>query len=257
MKKSPFPGMDPFLEGSVWHAVHNGLIYQLATMLSEKVPDDLFVDTEVKTILVDEIGEEFRQMYPDVAVYNARRDDEQIVQEPVEAYGSAPATLTIAHLPVKTQSLKIIELGSRRVITTIEVVSPVNKFGQGYADYQSKVEDKQLAGVNVLEVDLIRRGKRKYPATNRESAPYVVQLFEAANHRTKVWLLQLNERLPELAIPLRHNDQAVRIDLQSALNTFYAERRMGKLMDYGAEVPPPELTEAQRIQVNELLSDYR
>jgi len=238
--------MDPFLEGSIWHAVHNGLIYQLAAMLSDVVPDDLFVDTEVKTILVDEIGTEFRQMYPDVAVYNTKKENSDRVEDPAKAYGNTyPETLTINHLPIKTQTIKVIELESRRIISTIEVVSPVNKFGQPYEDYESKIQDLQLAGINVLKIDLIRRGKRRYEETSRSVAPYCIQLFRAAAHKSSIWLVQLEERLPEVQFPLRHRDVPVSLDLQLALDTFYEDRKLGKRIDYRATPPEPAMTIAQ------------
>lgn len=238
--------MDPFLEGSIWHAVHNGMIYQLAAMLSEAVPDDLFVDTEVKTILVDEIGTEFSQMYPDVAIYNANRDNNGGVSEPDSSYGTPfPETIIINHLPVKTQAIKVIEIESRRVVSTIEVVSPVNKFGQGFEDYEEKINELHLAGVNVLEIDLIRRGKRRYDETRREVAPYCVQLFKAATHRTGIWLIQLNNILPTIQFPLRHRDKPVLLDLQQALDTFYQDRKLWKRINYGTEAPPPAMSETE------------
>ena len=246
--------MDPYLEGSIWHAVHNGLIYQLAKTLSDHVPDDLFVDTEVKTILVDEIGAEYQQMYPNVAVYKRRADDSGIINEPPHEYGGAePATLTISHLPIKTQSIKVIEIESRRVITAVEVISPVNKFGFGFEEYENKVDALHTAGVNVLEIDLIRRGKRRYQETSRQVAPYCITLFEALRHASSIWLLQLLDPLPTIKVPLRGHDSPVPIDLQEALSKFYADRKLGKRIDYTQATPPPKLTAKEQASISTLL----
>ena len=43
---SPFPGMDPYLEGSLWPDVHGSLIYTIRAGLSAKLPKGYFANID-------------------------------------------------------------------------------------------------------------------------------------------------------------------------------------------------------------------
>lgn len=48
---NPFPGMDPYLEGSLWNVVHRNLIDELARQLMTKLPDRYLALTEERIVL--------------------------------------------------------------------------------------------------------------------------------------------------------------------------------------------------------------
>jgi hypothetical protein len=53
--KSPFPGMDPFLEDKVeWPSVHAWLIVEISNQLAEAVAPDFFVRIEQRVYIVSE-----------------------------------------------------------------------------------------------------------------------------------------------------------------------------------------------------------
>ncbi len=64
--KSPFPGMDPYLEQS-WRDVHAALIIYSRDQLQDQLPGDLYARVEERIVL--ESGEALHQArYPDVRV---------------------------------------------------------------------------------------------------------------------------------------------------------------------------------------------
>src|SRR5262249_25798448 len=64
--KSPFPGMDPYLEQS-WRDVHAALIIYSRDQLQSQLPGDLYARVEERIVL--ESDEAWRQSrYPDVRV---------------------------------------------------------------------------------------------------------------------------------------------------------------------------------------------
>ena len=77
----------------------------------------------------------------------------------------APAEPIVIHLdnePVTEGYIEIVDVKSgHRVITSIEVLSPANKHaGEGQRLFLQKREDMKRAGVNMVEIDLLRGGDR-------------------------------------------------------------------------------------------------
>ena len=59
--KSPFPGMDPFIEASgLWREFHDRLIGELEQALSSRVPEQYFVRLNARSYLVldDQVQEQ-------------------------------------------------------------------------------------------------------------------------------------------------------------------------------------------------------
>ena len=67
--KSPFPGMDPYLE-LYWQGFHGKLVYSAGDILNSRLPDDLIADTEERVDIETE-SEEFGVIFQDVRVTHA------------------------------------------------------------------------------------------------------------------------------------------------------------------------------------------
>src|SRR5271156_6064588 len=91
--KSPFPGMDPYLE-SFWGDVHTSLITYARNQLRVQLPPDLRVRVEEQVAVQVASGDngpvtERRRFYPDVRVVEQPRGGEQpsvataVVAEPL------------------------------------------------------------------------------------------------------------------------------------------------------------------------------
>ena len=135
--KSPFPGMDPYLEGH-WGDVHTRLMVYASNQINAQLPSDLQARVE-ETLSVVQDDEPARRIYPDV----------RIVEQPGEPYGgpseataavAEPYVVTVEDEPQTWRHLEIVDASvGDRVVTIIEILSPANKIGlQGQLDYLRK-----------------------------------------------------------------------------------------------------------------------
>jgi hypothetical protein len=107
--KSPFPGMDPYLE-SHWRDIHHSFLTYARDALQEHLPGDLRARLEER-VFVEPDFDEARSIYP---------------------------------------ALRVIEL-----------LSESNKYpGEGQSQYLRKQREYLLGRVSLVEIDLLRSGKR-------------------------------------------------------------------------------------------------
>jgi Protein of unknown function (DUF4058) len=74
--KSPFPGMDPFIEDcGLWSDFHTKLIGEIERTLAVTLPERYFIQTGERSyvVLAGTDGKEERPFYPDVGVEVAER----------------------------------------------------------------------------------------------------------------------------------------------------------------------------------------
>ncbi|MBI4770320.1 MAG: DUF4058 family protein, partial [Chloroflexi bacterium] len=144
-------------------------------------------------------------------------------------------------------NVEIRDVARNRLVTAIEILSPANKRGPGLDNYRVKRDRLRQAGVHVLEIDLLRRGVRLWPAEYLPDSPYLAVLLRAGNQRAEVWLIGLRENLPVLPVPLRYPDPDTPLDLQAALSVIYDEARYDLTLSYEAPPPPPSLAQADAL----------
>src|SRR5262249_17288735 len=71
LMKSPFPGMDPYIEAcGLWGDFHSSLIVAIKNGLAEAAPEHYLVGTQERSslVLVEQEGKEAHPFYPDVTV---------------------------------------------------------------------------------------------------------------------------------------------------------------------------------------------
>ena len=85
---SPYPGMDPYLEGYLWPDVHHRLATQISDQLTPQLRPRYVAHIEIQVVVDDEPEGEVGIMYPDVEVVRARR--QPTLSDPV-AVGGATA----------------------------------------------------------------------------------------------------------------------------------------------------------------------
>src|SRR5438105_15800120 len=74
MRKSPFAGMDPYIESSgLWRNFHANLMIKIQDALADVVPRHYLVRAEERSylLLAVEEGKEVREFFPDVRVIDA------------------------------------------------------------------------------------------------------------------------------------------------------------------------------------------
>ena len=252
--ESPFPGMDPWLEGHVWPDVHHGLAFVFKEQLVAKVVPKYFVRVETYTVEDTTPQEEVGIMYPDVEILKKQPEPHRPTKQGAGGIEVlTPATMIIPR-PVIEVNIPVVAIRDRenqQLITAIEVLSPVNKRGKGLDKYREKRQMLHDDGVHLLEVDLLRRGQRplNYPTLPRE-AHYFVMLSRGDRFKTEVWAMTVRDKLPVVPIPLKSPDPDVRLDIGAAFNEVYSRSRYELSVRYDVEPPPPAFSadELQELQ---------
>lgn len=251
--KSPFPGMDPYLEQK-WPAVHARLIVYASNQLNSQLPDDL--EATIEEDLAVRVDDEFvRSVRPDVHVVEASEPD-----TPSNAAGVAVAQALIVKLPPRPERHVAIVDGAGRVITAIEFLSPWNKLGhKGRERYTRKKLDYLAAGINLVEVDLVRQGSYVLAAPDEgipEDArtPYLICVYRnQVPDEVAVYRAPLRERLPIIPVPLRSGEPDVVLQLQLLIDICYRDGRHYRT-DYQRD-PAPALSPNDAAWADKLLRE--
>ena len=258
MSQSPFPGMDPYLEAPlIWEDFHASLAMEirdrLAPGLRPRYIAAVFPRTTYEEIF---IAAKPQTMIPDVGVIYPQRLRETAVQE-YNPIVPPPILGTIAEeVPVKLFTVEIRQVGTDRLVTAIEILSPVNKRKghQAYRDYQDKRRNLARGRVHLLEIDLLRNGER-FPLIEPKlpPAPYFIFLQRAATTTVEIWPLSLTEPIPIVPVPLLDSDPDIPLDIGGAIHAIYERAAYDLRLDYNQPAPLPELpTDALQ-----LLDSYR
>ncbi len=256
--KSPFPGMNPWLEGYLWADLHHELASSIRRQLAPQVKPKYLVRIDTYNYEYYPAEEEVGIVYPDVAVLKKQPD---LLREPAAAtYGLAtPPTLSFPTRQVVEARVPVVEIrdrGNNQLITAIEILSPVNKQKPGIEQYREKREMLYSSGVHLLEIDLLRKGQRPaaYHALPRW-AHYFVMLVRAADARTQVWALTVREKLPILPVPLKSPDPDIWLDLGKALEDAAGQGEYDEAIHYREEPPSPAFSEEDRAWLQSILKE--
>ncbi|MSR56694.1 MAG: DUF4058 family protein [Planctomycetaceae bacterium] len=227
--KSPFPGMDPYLEQH-WGDVHTRMIVYSGDQIRPQLPGDLRVRVEEK-IAVQSEGDDSRPdgYFPDVRV--VERPGQSVPETVVMGDVAIAEPILVPRMrePATERSLQILDSRSgNRIVTTIEFLSPANKEDvSGRAAYRKKQRQLESGGVNLVEIDLLRSGE--YVLTAPLGAvplscrsPYRVAVSRVTHPEfVEMYPIPLRSRLPTIRIPLRPTDRDVSLDLQALIDAAY------------------------------------
>ena len=226
---SPFPGMDPYLEAH-WRDVHTRLMTYICDQIQDQLPDNLVARVE-ESVSIDE-GFESRRIAPDVSVVEEFTGAS--FGSSAEAVAIAEPLLVLEEEPQTARHVQILDVTSgERVITAIEVLSPTNILTQMWRnDYRCKQLDYRAAGINLVEIDLLRGGQYVLAAPLEFIPPAkrrTYMMCVRTRTRTKVFGAALPEPLPVIPIPLRPRDRDVSLNIQQLIQQVYDRGRYAKL----------------------------
>jgi hypothetical protein len=240
---SPFPGMDPWLEGDLFPDLHATLISNIREALNAVMPPGY---AAIGNYLVWTDAPDHR-LVPDVSLFGPDRrpagPDGAIALRGLTAVGTAPAPQ-----PRKAPYLEIRADRGQRLVTAVEILSPSNKVKNrdGRKAYRKKQAEFRRVDANVVEFDFLRRGTHTtaVPLTRLKRVAgrfdYHISVLVAGDEdELYVAPIQMTDRLPAIDIPLDPGVPAAALDLQPLYDRAYDTGRYTYFLKYDQPPDPP------------------
>lgn len=149
---SPFPGMDPYLEApEIWRGFHHSLADEIKAQLNAVLSPRYYADVEVRTVL-EEVGiATAKTVYPDTAILGTP------LSVPASTMAVAIPAAPIRRLAMlpeeqKMRTVQVRQTDTDTLVTAIEILSPVNKRGDGLQTYREKRKSLLRCTVTVWSV---------------------------------------------------------------------------------------------------------
>jgi len=270
---NPFPGMNPYLEAkSLWRDVHHTFLTYAREILQPLLRPRYHVRIEER-LYVEPIE---RPIFPDISVIErpkTRPEQEQTggvavaVATEVEVTCDEPTAILETTGPIPEGYLEIVDLTrGGKVVTVIELLSHANKTPGTDARWQYVQKQKQVlaAGVNLVEIDLLRDGTYTLAppldlvkVVIGKEWHYLVSIHKATEpHRFYLYALTVQQRLPRIFIPLAPDDPKVAVlDLQAVIDRCYEAGAYDDVIDYRQEPPPPAFSQEVTEWIDKLLKE--
>ena len=137
--------------------------------------------------------------------------------------------------------LEVREVGSGRVITLVEVLSPSNKRpGDGRDQYERKRLRVLGSQTHLVEIDLLRGGA-PLPLRGTIAASHYRILVSRAGQPPRAALLSwsVREPIPPFVLPLQPGDAEPSLELTALLHGLYDRAGYDLRIDYREEPEPP------------------
>lgn len=257
--KSPFPGMDPYLEAR-WSDVHPTLITHIREGLQPILPRALRARSEERVLVETDEGEGLASYRADMAVVDTGRVASEMARGGLAVASVEPVVIQYYAGPIIDRFIHIIDVTSgNRVVTAVEILSPWNKApGRLNRDYLRKLDDYARGEVSTVEIDLLRYPPRgRLPVADadipvhRRTAYYASVRYGWEPDRWWAYPLSLRQPLPRIPIPLRRSDGDVGLDLQPLIERVYVGGGHDDI-DYSRPANPP-LENEDAVWADELL----
>ncbi len=251
---SPFPGMDPFLESpAFWPDFHSRFVNAWCEAISDALPSDYEAAIDERVYLVEVDPDVRKRITPDVAVTHGSSLEGSSRTAGVATLEPVTIPLTILDSD-KEAYIEILHQPDRTLVTTLELLSPANKNLPGRAECLAKRRALIYQNVNMVELDLLRGGKR-LPMERPLPAGDLFYLVSRAEQRPdcQVYGWTLRDVLPMLPVPLRAPDADILIDLGLVFDTTYDRGRFARRLPYQKEAAA-EMSEGDREWMRKVLT---
>lgn len=268
--KSPFPGMDPYIEArGLWGDFYFHLIEKISDALTDTLPERYLVRAGEREyiVLVGPDGKEHHSFFPDVAVSSPSTRETSLSQEAATAVAAtSTGTEPVIMRPFIQEQFREVFLEiyesdpEQRLVTSIEILSPSNKRpgSKGWKLYLRKRQGLLLNGTHLVEIDLLRGGQRMPMSDPWPASPYTILVARGGVlPRYLAWPAHSLHPLPTIPIPLAHPDPDISINLQIMVEAIYARSRYARSIDYSKPLTPPLLMEEQQWMEQQLREQQR
>jgi hypothetical protein len=248
--RSPFPGMDPYLEDpAIWLDFHERFVTYCSDTLNERLPDSYVTRIEERVTLVEVPEEELRMYRADVAVSATENPQLPAADSPRGVAGGLltvePVTIPLViYDEVHESRIQILHRPDQRLVTVVELLSPTNKTKDGFLQYESKRNSLPRTRVHLVEIDLLIGGDRFALRKPLPAGNYFA--FVSRGDRRPdcdVYAWSIRERLPGIPIPLLAPDPDIWLDLGELFATLYERGRYRRSLRYSGPPTAPLTTD--------------
>jgi hypothetical protein len=255
--------MDPYLEHPEFFPdVHDTFIVYLREFLQPRLPEPYYATTRAR-VWVEYTD---RSITPDL---NLSRTDQPSKGPATQgelrgavAVGVRPITVPADEMREAFLEIRTVR-GKRQLVTAVELLSLSNKTpgDSGRGQYLEKQTELHGSQVNIVEIDLLRGGRHTTLA-KREDVVAAVGPFDYHVcirkmddlERSHVYPIRLDQKLPEITIPLLPGDGGVAVNLQAVFDRCYDSGPYHRAEPY-RQPPEPPLTTEQTAWAEKLLRD--
>jgi hypothetical protein len=246
--------MDPYLESpAVFPGLHNRFIAVLSEFLQAALPAPYYAEIGERVWV--EVSQRFIE--PDASVLH-REPETGGRGTPAATAGarSQPVVVTVPHDERREPFVEILGSGdgAERLVTAIELLSPSNKTPgeRGRELYLRKQRELLDSPTHLVEIDLLRGGVHSTAVPLDRLLAQVGRFdYHVSVHRSDrfedylVYPVRLEDRLPEIAIPLLPGDPELPIDLQAVFDRAYDTGPYRRRIRYAESTPAPALRPEQ------------
>ena len=238
---SPFPGMDPYLEGHYFYDFYSTLFFEFKRLLARPLMPDYIIEIANDYYLENENNIELKNINTNLEFIKNNYDEKK---EPQPNKSSQPVfkanNLTEEELEIYGRRIRKIQIRKRKdekLITEIHILTPLSKDSPNRNVYLNKIKKLQENNVHILEIDLLRHGQRTIDHIIVKCSHYLVKLIRA-NERTPVlWAFSVKQRLPVVPVPLVFPHADAVLDIGKAMDRAYEMSQYQYALKYGGEPP--------------------
>ena len=240
---SPFPGMDPYIEMDQWQEFHVNMVVEIQRHLIPLLLPDYVARVE-RRIYTERLFEEVEIIQPDVEIAKATKRRARKSQASATAVAEIePRVYSTPHLTERREPfIKVVDRGTGTLVALIEFLSPSNKSqgSEGYVAYHEKRDDVLRSNVNLVEIDLLRGGRRLPTVEPLDpSTDYCVFVHRAPHRgRVEVYEWPLEQPLPTIPVPLTRDHQVL-LDLGRVFATVYDAAGFYAFVRHDVALKPP------------------
>lgn len=262
---SPFRGMDPYIEScGLWEDFHRSLTGEIKAVLAQTISSDYVARFGQRSYAVSVTSAEtglprVSASEASVAFAPGRRPVRQassaaVAELPDRGAETGPLSMrALIEMEFRETFVEIYELRpERRLVTTVEVLSPSNKRykSPGWFRYCRKRQAHLEGGANLVEIDLLRGGRRMPMEDPWPDSPYYILVSRKPTApECAVWPAYCLRPLPEIPVPLSPPDADVCLALQPMIEAIYERSRYALDIDYRQRCRPRlDPTHAQWLQ---------
>ncbi|HLK60702.1 MAG TPA: DUF4058 family protein [Chthonomonadaceae bacterium] len=245
MAKSPFPGMDPYLEApGIWESFHHSLIVYTAAALNRVLPAPYVAIVEEWLHILPPR----QSIRPDVVIGDAPAPSlgNVALLERTTVTGDAPIIVEALEDEPRRRFVNVVRAHDASVVlATLEYLSHANKApGRDRYAYLRKQRAICASDTHLIEMDLLRAGSPTLavPLERLDDTPYdyLCCLHRGGTGaRYEIWPATVQQSLPHISVPLEAEVPDVILDVQAVLERAYDEGAYARLLDYSREPVPP------------------